>query len=140
MIDYLDNLNITNILRERIEYIYKFFEEICPDEIVDIFITDYLKENESKEYESLWFFSTKYAMEAKNFTTKDDYDISPIKNRIHYWSIKMENYNYQNATKTSRIFSKFRVDATLNCELKASEENCDYLKDIIQKYVKPNLM
>lgn len=139
-IDYLNNLNITDTLRVRIEYIYKIFKEMCPDKIVDIFVTNYIKEDGSKEYENLWFFSTKYTMEAKNFIRIDDFDISPIKNRINYWKITMENYNYQSATQTSRLFLKFRLAADVNCELKASEENCDYLRDIIQKYVKPNLM
>ena len=140
LIDYLNNLNISDILQNRIEHIYETFKEMCPDEIVDIFVTNYIKENGSKEYENLWFFSSIYTMEAKNFITIDDFDITPIKNRINYWNIKMENYNYQSATQTSRLFLKFRLAADVNCELKASEENCDYLKDIIQKYVKPNLM
>lgn len=139
-IEYLNDLNITGILQNRIEDIYKIFKEMCPDEIVDIFVTNYIKENGSKEYENIWFFSDKYAMEGKNFITKDDFDITPIKNRIHYWNIKLENYDYQSATQISRLFLKFISVSGINFELKASAENCDYLRDIIKKYVKANLM
>lgn len=139
-IDYLNNLNITETLQKRIEYIYEVFEVMCSDEIVNIFVTNYIKGNGSKEYENLWFFSTKYAMEAKNFIKTDDFDITPIKNRINYWNIKMENYNYQNATQTSRLFLTFKSNVHIDFTFKASEKNCDYLRDIIQKYVKPNLV
>ena len=138
-IKYLASISITKAVLEKIEKIYKFCEEICPDEITGIFITDYIKEDGSREYENLWFFSEKNCMEAKQFITKDDFDITPIKKRVYYWTIQKQNYDFKKATKKSRVHLKFDLDTGIVGVLKAAKENCDYLKEIILKYVIINL-
>jgi hypothetical protein len=138
-IKYLESIGIANALRERIDTIYKFYQEIYPDEITDIFITDYIKEDGTREYENLWFFSEKHCMEAKRFITKDDFDIVPIKKRVNYWTIQKQNYDFKKATEKSRLYLKFDLDAGINCDFKAAKENCDYLRKIILKYIVPNL-
>ena len=138
-IKYLESISITKAVREKIEKIYKFYQEICPDEIKGIFITDYIKEDGSREYENLWFFSEKNCMEAKQFIIKDDFDITPIKKRVYYWTIQKQDYDFKKATKKSRVHLKFDLDTGIVGVLKAAKENCDYLKEIILKYVKINL-
>ncbi len=138
-IKYLESISITNALRERIETIYKFYQEIYPDEITDIFITDYIKEDGLREYESLWFFSNKNCMEAKQFITKEDFDVAPIKKRIYYWTIQKQNYDFKKATEKSRLYLRFELDTGVTCGVKAAKENCDYLRKIILKYIVPNL-
>ena len=139
---YLKDVDIIGDIRERVERIYDFYREICPDEITGIFITDYIKEDGERVYENLWFFSEKYCMEAKQFITKEDFDITPIQNRICRWAIQKKDYDFKKATEKSRLLLKFYFGVELGVligELKASKENCDYLKDIILKYVVPNL-
>jgi hypothetical protein len=138
-IKYLESIGIIKALRERIETIYELYKGICPDEIIGIFITDYIKEDGSREYENLWFFSEKNCMEAKQFITKDDFDINPIKKRVNYWNIQKQNYDFKKATEKSRLFLRVEFDINRSGELKAAKENCDYLKEIILKYVKINL-
>lgn len=138
-IRYLESIDITNALRERIETIYKFYQEIYPDEITDIFIADYIKEDGLREYESLWFFSKKNCMEAKQFITKEDFDVAPIKKRIYYWTIQKQNYDFKKATEKSRLYLRFELDTGVTCGVKAAKENCDYLRKIILKYIVPNL-
>ena len=141
-IKYLESIGITEALRKRIETIYEFYREICPSEITGISVTDYIKEDGAREYENLWFFSEKYCMEAKQFITKEDFDITPIQNRICRWAIQKKDYDFKKATEKSRLLLKFYFGVELGVligELKASKENCDYLKDIILKYVVPNL-
>lgn len=138
-IKYLESIGITKALRERIETTYEFYQEICPDEITGIFITDYIKEDGSREYENLWFFSEKNCMEAKQFITKDDFDITPIKKRVYYWTIQKQDYDFKKATKKSRVHLKFDLDTGIVGVLKAAKENCDYLREIILKYVVLNL-
>lgn len=136
---YLESIGITDALRKRIEMIHEFYREICPDEITGIFVTDYMKEDGGREYENLWFFSEKYSMEVKQFITKDDLDITPMRNRIYYWTIQKQEYDFKKATEKSRLHLKFSLDTGIDGRLKASKENCDYLREIILKHVTPNL-
>jgi len=77
-IPYLQRIGIkTKSLFDRIESIYNVFSKMCPEEIMDIFITDYIKDDGTREYESLWFFSATFCLEAKQFITKYDLDITP---------------------------------------------------------------
>jgi len=140
-VKYLDSIGITTILQERIATIHEHFEQICPDEITDIFVTDYIKQDESREYEYLCFFSEKYFMDAKQFAAEDDFSINPIKKRLYGLNIKKKDYDFKKATEKSRLLIHWYVDIGLGVEiiLKASKENCDYLKDIAFKYVVPNL-
>ena len=138
-VKYTESIGITKALRERIEAIYQFYRKICPDEITSIFVTDYMKDDGSREYENLWFFSAKYYMEAKLFIAKDDFDITPIQKRINYLTIQKQDYDFEKATEKSRLHLTFRLDTEIIGELKAAKENCDHLKDIILKYVAPNL-
>ncbi|MEA1992572.1 MAG: hypothetical protein U9N58_10345, partial [Thermodesulfobacteriota bacterium] len=60
-IDYLESIGIKGgVLLDRIESIYEFYSEMCPDDIVDIFVTDYIDSDGKREYENLWFFSDRY--------------------------------------------------------------------------------
>ena len=136
---YLRSIDMTETLCTRVETIYEFYEETSPDELTDIFITDYLKEDGERVYENLWFFSLKHCMEAKLFVTKDDFDITPIRNRIYYWTIQKQDYNFKKAMEKSKLYLNIKLDTGIEGNLKASKENCDYLKDIILKYVVPNL-
>lgn len=138
-ITYLKSIGISEALRKRIETILEFYQEICLDEITGIFVTDYVKKDGEREYENLWFFSEKYCMEAKLFVTKEDFDITPLQKHIVYWSVQKQDYDFKIATARSRLHLNFKLDTTIEGELKASKENCDYLRDIILKYIAPNL-
>jgi hypothetical protein len=135
---YLESIGITNTLRDRIEAVHEFYQEICPDDITGIFITDYIKKGE-REYDCLWFFSEKYCMEAKQFILKDDFDITPLHKHVYYWRIQKQDYDFKEATEASRLHLVFHLDTGITGELKASGENCDYLRDITLEYVAPNL-
>jgi len=136
---YLRSIGVPLALDEKIQKAYEFYLEICPDEITDIFVTDYITNDGTREYENLWFFSEKYWMEAKQFITKENFDIVPAQKRVNYWSLEKQNYDFKRATEASRLHLSFQLAATVTGNLKASKENCDYLKDIIIKYVVPNL-
>ena len=138
-IKYLESISITKALRKRIETIYEFCKGICSDEITDIFITDYIKQDGSRQYENLWFFSEKNCMEAKRFITIDNFDITPIKKRIDFWSLQKKKYDFKKATEKSRLLLRIKFDSQMVGELKAAKENCDYLRKIVLKYVVPNL-
>lgn len=142
--NYLESIGIKKPLQERIAEIFEFYRGLCPDKITGIFVSDYIKEDGTREYENLWFFSERYNMEAKQFVTKDDFDIMPMKGRIAYCTVEKEEYDFRKATEKSRLNLKFYVNpptiTTVSGTIKASKENCDYLRDILRKYIQPNLL
>ena len=136
--DYLKSIGMTKTNIERVETIHKFYKGICPDEITDVFVSEYLKEDGSREYENIWFFSQKYCMEAKLFLTKDDFDITPIWKRIEYLRIEKQDYDFKKAKDQSRLFLHFTLDTKMTCDFKASKENCDNLRSMIVNFITPN--
>ena len=140
-IDYLESIGIKEgVLLDRIKSIYEFYKDMCPDEIKDIFVTDYIDSEGKREYENLWFFSDRYVMEAKGFAVgKDNVDITPIKGRVEHCAIQKQGYDFKEATDESRLHLLFKLDTGAIADFKASKKNCDALRDIILKHVKPNM-
>ncbi len=136
-IPYLNEIDIvTRTLLKRIELIYKLVSDMCPDKIEDIFIDDYLNEDGTRGYEDLWFFSNLYCLEAKKFLTEINFDMTPIKQRIIYWSVKIQDFNFKESSEKSRFSLHFETLRGVTGDFKASKRNCDYLQVIISKYIK----
>ena len=89
---YLEKINLPDPFRERVHKIVAFYSDICLEKIDDIYVSDYVKDDGQKVYESLWIFSKSYIMEARDFIIKDDFDFSLADKGISYWRMKKENY------------------------------------------------
>ena len=140
-ISYLNKVDITTrVLLKRIEFIYTLFGNMFPDEIEDVFITEYVKEDGTREYENFWVFSKGYCGEAKKFLNQVDLDITPIKNRITYWTVQANDYDFKKATVKSRLNLYLETLHNITCDFKATRGNCGYLQSLINKYVKPNIV
>jgi len=137
--DYLDSLGLKGDLVGRIEKIYEFYSEIISEEIKDIFVTEYLKEDGSREYVNLWLFSDNLGMEAHNFITDDVFDCVTIKNKIQRWDINKKHYNFQDTTEKSRFNLHIKFESGYTGEFKSTAENCSRLKEIFLNYIVPNL-
>lgn len=130
---YMDNIGITEVkLRKRIYDIFRFYtDNLCPETIQDVFVTDYMTEG-LREYENLWFFSENYAMEALKFISQDNFDITPMR-EISTMKITKTEYDFIKSNDKSKL-DLFCETEDVYYQMRASKENCDYLKNIIQKY------
>lgn len=137
---YLESIGTSQTLRERAETIFQFYRHLCPEEIVTIFACDYIGGDGARVFGALWFLSDNYAMEAKEFMTKDDFDITPMAKNRMYLRIQKEEYDFQKATDKSRLHIEWTVNERLTGVLKASKENCDFLRDLIRQYVAPRVV
>ena len=136
--EYLPKVDITtNTLSERVSFLYEVASKMCPEKIERIFIDDYINEDKSRGYESIWFFSKRFILEAHDFETKYELDIVPI--IVYRFLIQLKDYDFCEATEESRmrVFITFGGDIT--GELKAAKENCDILRDIVFTYIQPKL-
>ena len=137
---YLSTIGIPTAIKSRVEEVCEFYTEICSEELLDIFISDYIKDDRSREYTSIWFFSETFGMEAKQFVTEDDFDITPLKDKIVYCDVKKSRYDFNEATDESRMTINFILNTGVNGYMQASGKNCDHMKIIANKYFMGNLV
>lgn len=140
MSKYLETIGITKHFMKRAKEVYNFYSDLLDDEILDIFVTDYVDGEGVRQYENFWIFTRNSVTEAKQFLTKDDFDFSPIKNLVDRWEIRKENYDFKKANDKSRMYLKVGISLNVICDFKASQQNCDYLRDIFLKHIKPNIV
>jgi hypothetical protein len=138
-LDYLACIGLKDLIIARVATILEFNVKICPDEIMDIFISEYMKEDGTREYESLWFFSKRYTMEAKHFLAVDDFDIMPVNKCVHYFQLKKQDYEIESANDKSRLTILFTGGYQISGTLKGTKENCDHLWRIFKNYILANL-
>jgi hypothetical protein len=138
---YLENIGIqpNAPYYERIEAIIHFYENLGITTIEDIFISEYLDKEGNRIYESLWLFTPVSVMEAKNFLTEENFDCALYDDLIRYWVIKKKDYDFNTSSADSRITIYFKVSERgfggISGEIKASQNNCDYLINIFRKHV-----
>ena len=138
--EYLKSIGMSDVLIRRVETIHEFYRNIHPEEITGIFVTDFIKGDGNKEYESLWFFSKTHIMEAKLFISKDEFDMTPIQKKVTYWKIEKQDYDFVKATEKSRVNLQISFRNPIHGTLKASKENCDFFKDVFLKHIMPNVI
>ncbi|HET6309680.1 MAG TPA: hypothetical protein VFH00_01600 [Candidatus Nitrosotalea sp.] len=137
---YCIGLGMPKALIERAKLIHALYGKLGINDISDVFISEYVKEDGERSFENLWFFADKHVMEAKQFATEIDLDMAPS-TVVSYIDLKQTEYDLEHSTGASRLF----VTATLplgmgvGLTFKASRENCDYLKTIVIKYLMPRL-
>jgi hypothetical protein len=136
---YLKSIGITDTLIKRVEMINDFYQDICSEEITDIFMNDFIRDDGTREYDSLWLFSKTYIMEAKSFISKDDFDVTPLHKKVTYIMLEKQDYDFVKATEKSRASLKLTFNNNLSGKLKSSKENCDFLRDVLRKHIMPNL-
>ena len=140
--EFLEYLKLIGITEEkylkRIETIIEVHSTICQEEIIDIFVDEYIKEDGTREYDGITFFSNEYVFGATQFLTKDNFMFSKRMKNVTVITIKGNNYDFKKATENSRLNIEIRHDIPeLFGHFRASKENCDYLKKIYFKHIAP---
>lgn len=136
---YLNGIGIVDLFYERAELVLQFYENLYPNEIEDLFVSEYIDNEGKRQYESLWFFSSRLAMEAKYFLAGDNFDATPVLERIKYWGLQKTEFDFENPTEKSRLTIEFSLVQNISGSLKASKEHCNHLYYIFKKYILSNM-
>lgn len=136
---YLKDIGITTqTLTNRIEELYNYCSRIVYEDFDDIFIEDIVKENKERDYFSMNLFTKKLYLSINNIF-EDEYHVVPFyKQNFEGVIIKKLSYDFIEANKDSRLNIKIIYKSHI-WEAKATYKNCDYLKNIFEKYFKPIL-
>jgi hypothetical protein len=135
--EYLGSISVPAALRGRIAIHYESFRFLCPEDITGIFVGDYITQEATRIYESLHFFSDSFVMEAKNFSVADHFDRALVVLPLRYFIMNKQDYDFKKATDASRMYFLGYLPGDIRFEFKASKENCDFLRDLIHKYILP---
>ena len=139
-LEYLEKIGIKPPIRDRIEQIYEFYSEICPEEIEDVFVSDYNKEDGSRIYEQCRFYSEHFMMVADDFLQNDDFSFfNSYSVRTLGLRIEKKHYDFKKANDKSRMILVVEYEGTNLAHIKATKENCDYLKVLMQKWYMPSI-
>jgi hypothetical protein len=135
---YCRLIGMTNVLIGRTEYLHEFSSQLSSDILKDIFVSEYLNSDGVRVFENLWFFSATFVLEAHQFTTQDDVDVTPMA-AVQYLKVTKTAYDFVKPTKDSRLSVYVTFTSQVAGQLKASRENCDQLRIMVKKYFVPRL-
>lgn len=136
---YLQQLQLTDIVKSRIKEVLILNYNMINNEIIDIFIGEVKSVIGRKTFTSLWLFTSDYAIECKEFLSKNDFDIAPYKNRIQYCSIKAENFDFTTSDVNSFVEIKLHFIESITGTLTATGENCQHAYELYKKLIIPNV-
>jgi hypothetical protein len=134
---YLDSIGINGNVITRIESIIKQYSIILKEvELRDIFVCDYITEDKTRNYDSLWLFFDGYICESKNFLISDDFDCAKYsKSDNKYWNIQKEKYEMSETNDESRIVLRVSFLNTLKFSMKAAKNNCEELMRVFSTWI-----
>jgi hypothetical protein len=140
---YLKSIRMfANVDVKRVKELFNTGKILCPEDLRDIFISNY-KENDGKDqFKDFWLFSDNYVIEVQNLITETmpELDMTIISKNIQNVSIKVDNFDLsQKATDVSKIRMEFYTYSDFSVDQIATGSNCDKVMYIFNTYVKHNL-
>ena len=76
MEEYLESIGITQPIKDRIGLLLDNSKLLTDEEVVDIFITEYLMEDGTRHYENFRAWTDNYKILVENFRTESEFVIS----------------------------------------------------------------
>ena len=138
--NYLGELPLTKVIKERIKDVLDMNLKIKNFEIKDIFVCELKNKEGARTYTSLWLFTDNYFIECKEFINKFDFDVTPYTNEIIYCSIAPVNFDFENANELSILKADCALGNNLTCNFIATGQNCLSLFTLYKKYIIPNMI
>ena len=137
---YLASMKMTGTLIARVTEVFKFCQQICPETIQDILVTEYVTGDKKREYETLICFSENFAVEAASFVSDEVVELLSLDPPMPMSELQKSNYNFEKASEESRLritsYLASHSGTTLIISIKASGGNCDHARDMYLKYLR----
>lgn len=139
--DYVRDIGVPQVFVERLDKLAHIAAYVCPEPIEDTFLSNIVDQDNKDVYDSAWFFSKNYALEAKEFSkTAKKYMIDQLSigDGVAYWEIEMEAFDLidppSHASRLKFTFLKQNSTMSQGGILVASGRNCAFLAGILTKY------
>jgi hypothetical protein len=134
---YLNDIGIKDQFYSRTEAVYGTVSGLIDGEIMDIFATDYLEPDGTRNYEDFFLFAPGKIIEVNQFmfVDRETIFVNHI-GGIHLPGVNLSRsaYDFQNASPESRLNVEAIYSDKIEIRLKASGKNCDCLASLLKKY------
>jgi len=138
---YLNSIGIVSAtLLKRIDDILKDCSKITNEDLVDLFVDEYINEDGIRIYTDITFFAKNDDhIGVKNFQSENEYFMVNYGKKIDFIKIIKKDYNFKNSNENSRLTIEVTGKGEWLGMYKAARKNCDHLLKIYNKYLLPNL-
>lgn len=116
---------------------------LCPEELKDIFVSNYNLKDDKEQFKDVWFFSDNYLVEVLNFNKKESPTLALVILTKNIQSVSIETKDFdlsKKAEDNSRLHITFYTFSEWSSDHVAFGHNCDTLINIYKKYIKPNMV
>ncbi len=141
---YLKSIGmVSDVDIQRVKELFNQVKVLCPEELKNIFVSNYKDSDGKEQFKDFWLFSDNYVVEAQNFSIqeKPQVEMTIISKNIQSVLIEANNFDLsQKAKDVSKLHILFYTLSNFSCDQIASGLNCDKLLDIFNTYVKHNLV
>ena len=136
--EYVSEIELTRVVDARVREVVEYYGSILPESIEYVLVSETPSDDGQRIYGSLWVFSERFACEAMQFLSQDEFQIDDVGKRIYFLRIKRQDYRAEAVSSKSRL-SVFYSAPGLHGEITASGLNCRYLDDVLQNWFIPRL-
>jgi hypothetical protein len=127
----------------RTKELFNQVKVICPENLKDIFVSNYKETDGKEQFKDLWLFSDNYLVEIQNFVRqeKPSLEMTIYSNNIQSVSIEADKFDLsQKAKDISKLRIMFYTFTNFSVDQIATGPNCDILMYIFNTYVKCNMV
>jgi hypothetical protein len=137
---YLATIEATDALRRRAGHLADLYAKLPGVEVDDYFISEYRQEDGSSVHTSLWLFNATMIMEARIPEGGDEQiDFVPLRSGVQRLLVEAKDYALAESSPASRMLVRAWFSGDVVAELRASGPNCEALRDLVAKYLLPNV-
>lgn len=132
--------DVPTAARVRIKRAVATHDSLAEDPLIDVVVSEVASGELGRVHESVWLFSTRFAMEASLLDAdEDDLDFVPLPRGIRHIIVKSRSYDWRKPNVKSRLRAEVWFSDTRYGEIKASEANCNWLRDVLARTLLPNV-
>jgi hypothetical protein len=139
MHEYLVSIGIREPIEQRVNEILNKINALFSNiEILDVAVNDYIKEDMTRIYDSIRFYSKDFTIRVNGLTEPEyHFIIAPSIKDIDLIKIESKNFDFIKANEKSRLMITAQYPNRIINDLKGSGTNCDHLMEIYRKYILP---
>lgn len=144
--EYLKKMGlVSESCLKKLNDILEFASRLVPEPIEDVFISQSNEENKKiTEWDSLWFFSKKYCLEARQFLVHNDFELYHLEGlrnvRLILENCELSKLSTQpSADPPATLVVEFNPSRGGRCQLYAYGQNCEKLSSLVFKFLQTNI-